>query len=143
MQRSEVEGKIHGCKVARRATIVSHLFFADDSFLFYRSNLEECSQLKLILSQYQEASRQTVNFNKSTVYFSRNTSIEVKQAICEELHIVEEEAQFLYSGISVGVGCKKKEVFSYLGDRIWKLIDSWQKRALSKAGKELQIKAVM
>jgi ribonuclease HI len=41
------------------------------------------------------------------------------------------------------IGRKKKEVFAYIKDRIWKRINSWRGRALSRAGKEVMIKSVL
>jgi hypothetical protein len=38
---------------------------------------------------------------------------------------------------------KKKDNFSYVKDRIWKQINSWRGRVLSKAGKEVMIKTVL
>lgn len=37
---------IYGCVVARNAPSISHLFFADDNLLFFRSNLSKCQQIK-------------------------------------------------------------------------------------------------
>lgn len=34
-------GLIHGCKIPRKAPPVSHIFFADDSMLFFRASLAE------------------------------------------------------------------------------------------------------
>ena len=33
----EERGLIHGCRVTRNALVISHLFFADDSFIFFQS----------------------------------------------------------------------------------------------------------
>ncbi|GAU38029.1 hypothetical protein TSUD_395890 [Trifolium subterraneum] len=41
------------------------------------------------------------------------------------------------------VGRSKKAIFSFIKDRIWKRINSWRGRALSKAGKEIMIKSVL
>jgi ribonuclease HI len=41
------------------------------------------------------------------------------------------------------IGRKKKDVFSYIKDRIWRRINSWRGRALSRAGKEIMIKSVL
>lgn len=30
---------IHGCKIAHTAPVISHLFFADDSFIFFKANV--------------------------------------------------------------------------------------------------------
>ena len=45
----ERQGLIHRCKMAKGALIISHLLFVDDSFLFFRANLQECHQVKRCL----------------------------------------------------------------------------------------------
>ena len=41
------------------------------------------------------------------------------------------------------IGRDKRSVFSFIKDRIWKRINAWRGRALSKAGKEVMIKSVL
>jgi len=41
------------------------------------------------------------------------------------------------------IGRDKRSVFSLIKDRIWKGINVWSGRALSKAGKEVTIKSVL
>ncbi|XP_019184966.1 PREDICTED: uncharacterized protein LOC109179943 [Ipomoea nil] len=40
------KGLIHGCRVARGAPPISYLFFADDSLLFFKANVEEANEIK-------------------------------------------------------------------------------------------------
>ena len=47
-----------------------------------------------------------------------------------------------YLGLPVFVGRSKTHVFGYLKERIWKRIQGWKERMLSRAGKEIMIKAV-
>ena len=42
--------------IGRGCLRVTHLFFADDSILFYKASLQECQALKTILQRYEEAS---------------------------------------------------------------------------------------
>lgn len=111
LRKNEQKGLLHGCKIATGAPILTHLFFADDSLLFCRATLEECKHLQKLLEVYRVVSTQAVNFNKSALYFSKNTNAEVKRQICNELKIQEADHQFLYLGMPVGIGRKKKEVF--------------------------------
>lgn len=48
IKRHESLGLLHGVRAARRAPMVSHLFFTDDSFLFFRANSAEGSIIKQI-----------------------------------------------------------------------------------------------
>ena len=48
-----MRGEIHGCKVAQRDSRVSHLLFANNSFLFFKASIAECSAVKNILGAYE------------------------------------------------------------------------------------------
>lgn len=99
-------------------------FFANDSFLFCKANLSECEQMKKVLACYKTASGESVNVGKSANYFSKNTYREMKNSICANLQISEEEGKFIYLDVLVGLGRKKKEVFAYIKDRVWQRIQS-------------------
>jgi hypothetical protein len=47
-----------------------------------------------------------------------------------------------YLGLPVYMGRSKAKMFTYLKDRVWKCIQGWKEKLLSKAGKEILIKAV-
>lgn len=51
-----------------------HLLFADDSFLFGKANMDECEVIQWILDSYSQASRQSVNFGKSSAAFSAHVT---------------------------------------------------------------------
>ena len=46
-----------------------------------------------------------------------------------------------YLGLPVYVGQSRTKLFAYLKDRIWKCIQGWKEKMLTKAGKEILIKA--
>jgi hypothetical protein len=48
-----------------------------------------------------------------------------------------------YLGLPSMVGRSKKETFAFIKDRIWKRINNWRSRPLSRAGKEVMIKSVL
>ena len=68
----ESSGCLNGCKIARGAPPISYLFFADNCFLYFRATEVETCIIKHTLLEYGLASRQKVNFNKSSNSFSRN-----------------------------------------------------------------------
>lgn len=51
---------------------MSHLLFADDSFLFFKAKVEEALAVKRVLQEYEHQSGQAVNFNKSGIFFGSN-----------------------------------------------------------------------
>ena len=46
---------LHGCKIDRGAPTISHLFFAHDSYLFFRANIDKCRHIKCCLQVYDGA----------------------------------------------------------------------------------------
>ncbi|XP_021852525.2 uncharacterized protein [Spinacia oleracea] len=68
------EKLIHGAKVCNGAPRVSHLCFSDDSILFARENVQECSVIADIINKYERVSGQNVNLSKTEVAFSKRVS---------------------------------------------------------------------
>ncbi|GAU36575.1 hypothetical protein TSUD_362450 [Trifolium subterraneum] len=136
-------GDIHGVRICRGAPEVSHLLFADDCFLFCRANVVEVNELMRILHSYEQASGQEINLVKSEVFISRNMSHATKEDLSRILGVRLVLGTGIYLGLPSMVGKSKKAIFSFIKDRIWKRINSWRGRALSKAGKEIMIKSVL
>lgn len=78
---------IHGLKVSRLAPMISHMFFAYDCYLFCRASEGEGSAINSLLEQFQRATGQQINCQKSTIYFSRNTRRQVCDSLCSILSI--------------------------------------------------------
>ncbi|GAU28141.1 hypothetical protein TSUD_295800 [Trifolium subterraneum] len=133
-------GDFNGVRICRGAPEVSHLLFADDCFLFCRANVAKVNELMWILHTYETASGQEVNLLKSEVFISRNMSQAAKEDLSRILGVKLVLGTGIYLGLPSMVGRSKKAIFSYIKDRIWKRINSWRGRALSKAGKEIMIK---
>ncbi|XP_050219768.1 uncharacterized protein LOC126670140 [Mercurialis annua] len=68
----ERRNNIHGVAIYKNAPSISHLFFADDCYLFFRANMEEMLVVKDILERYDMASGQRVNLNKSNIIINKN-----------------------------------------------------------------------
>lgn len=56
LKKAEENGNLHGCKISCNAPTITHLFFADDSFLFFRANKEGAQRIKDILNTYEKLS---------------------------------------------------------------------------------------
>lgn len=66
-------GYIEGVRFGGGGPSISHLLFADDSLLFYKATTNSSRSIKKCLCDYEEASGQMVNFEKSAITFSAST----------------------------------------------------------------------
>jgi len=99
--------------------------------------------MKNILAVYEKASGQAINFQKSEIFFSRNVC-QTKQT--EITNILEVQAVFgtgKYLGLPSMIGRSKKATFNCIKDRIWKRINSWGSKCLTKVGRAVLIKSVL
>ncbi|XP_060972012.1 uncharacterized protein LOC115716546 [Cannabis sativa] len=133
---------IHGCKVANGAPIVSHMLFANDSFLYCKATEQEVANIQQMLDVFAKASGQQVNFTKSSVFFSTNTT-SMRQTICNRMGIREADEKSKYLGLPSTIGRNKIATFSYVVDKVHKRVQTWDNKFLSKAGKEVLIKSVI
>ena len=64
-----------------------------------------------------DASGQLINFQKSSISFSSNTSKELEDEICSFFQVSRTEDHGKYLGLPSLVGKNKKEVFSFIKDK--------------------------
>ena len=114
----------------------------DDSILFCKAGAKDSRILKQILQTYEEASGQKINTEKSSIFFSPNTSQEVKDEIFDTLGLMQDSRHTRYLGLPFFIGRSKKQVFSILKERIGQKLDRWKGKLLSMGGKEILIKVV-
>lgn len=98
--------------------------------------------MKYILKEYEIYSRQSVNYDKSTVFYSSNTSDMAREIVSQIMKVKSSTDPEKYLGLSNMVGQRKKLLFQVLKDRIKKRIYNWSPRQLSQGGKEDFIKVV-
>ena len=118
IHKYERAGLIHGVRVVRGAPVVSHLFFADDCFLFFKASESEARLIKHILAAYGQGSEQLVNFNKSSISFSSNVHENVTRLICSILEVNVTVNYGVYLGLPFFIGRNKTQVFSSIRDRV-------------------------
>ncbi|MBA0878961.1 hypothetical protein Goshw_016158 [Gossypium schwendimanii] len=100
---------LKGVKASRSSPQVSHLLFADDYILFEEASRKGALVFKEILSEYKRCSGQCVNFNNSTVFFSKNTLEEERQLVVNLLRVRSSDELERYLGLPNMAG--GKEVF--------------------------------
>ena len=135
-------GLIHRCKIARGAPSVSHIFFADDCLLWFWALREESHQIKTSIELYEKASGQQINFHKSSISFSANTTNSNQLEACNIWGVQCAASHGHYLGLPSLVGKNKNQIFAFLRDKVWHRIHNWKNRFLSRAGREVLIKTV-
>ncbi|XP_019181991.1 PREDICTED: uncharacterized protein LOC109177145 [Ipomoea nil] len=136
LQQAQNNGLIHGCRVARGAPPISHLFFADDSLLFFKANQYEAVEIKNCLAKYEALSGQMVNYHKSSIFYSKNTGTRDREMAAQILGVVQAPNLGKYLGLPAFIGRNKKAAFAYIEDKIRQRIGSWNKRLLTQAAIE-------
>ncbi|KAL8118342.1 hypothetical protein AgCh_016030 [Apium graveolens] len=135
-------GKIHGCQINAQAPSVTHLLFADDSFLFFKASSEEANEVVSVLQKYEKQSGQAINFLKSGIFFSSNVRMDKQQEIKELLEVHSDLSAGHYLGLPSLIGRSKKKVFDFIKDKMWKRIQGWSMKCLSRAGKAVLLRNV-
>ena len=143
IQRAACNGDIKGVSICRNGPKLTHLFFADDSLLFCRATIQECRKIMDILAAYEEVSGQRLNREKTTLFFSKSTTLDHQAQIMEELGVSELKQYEDYLGLPALVGRNKKASFGKIKQRVWKRMQGWEGKLLSQAGREILIKSVI
>lgn len=99
--------------------------------------------LKQILKEYENNSRQCINFNKFTIFFSLNTSEIVREQVSIVLGVRYSNNPEKNLGLPNVVGRNRKASFQTLKDHMKRIIDGWSTIRLSQGGKEVFIKSVL
>jgi hypothetical protein len=92
---------------------------------------------------YEQASGQKMNLKKkSSILFSKNTSLHTQHVIRGLLGIDKVGGDGMYLGLPELVGRNKHATFSQIKHRVHDRVHAWENRFLSTAGKERLLKLV-
>ncbi|KAL6125654.1 hypothetical protein ACLB2K_073709 [Fragaria x ananassa] len=140
--KAVVERSLLGVRLACKCLSLSHLFFADDSLFFMKATLLNCSKISLIFKEYCSASGQLISLEKSSIYFTPNTSDQMKHLMSLLLGITCIDQPGVYLGLPTFWGRSKNGALAYIKEKVANKMDGWKEKVLTQAGKEVLIKSV-
>lgn len=142
LKKEKFQGHIKGISVCRGAPPISHLLSANDSLIFCKANMNECDKVWKVLGDYEETSSQRMNKEKTSLFFSKNTSMEIQNSITGLFgaQVIKQDNQYL--GLTSLISRGKRKAFNKIKDQVGKKIVGWKGKLLSDAGRETLIKAV-
>ncbi|KAM6574521.1 hypothetical protein CsatA_022848 [Cannabis sativa] len=143
IQEAERAERITGVWFGKNDVKVSHIFFADDSFVFFEGKETECETMTQIFQRYARLSGQKINLEKSEVSTGSSIPKQLGQHLANTLGVRLVPNHAIYLGLPSYLGRKKKDVFEVIKDKVWSKLKGWKASMFSQAGKEILIKAVI
>ena len=122
---------------------VSHLLFVNDSFVSFKVNIDEGIEVGTTLKEYERVSDQVVNYDKLEICFGRDVEDIGDEAMDVMLGVTKTKCHESYLGIATVVGCKKKDTFEFVRQKVWSKVKSWNGKVFYMAGREILIKGVL
>ncbi|CAL9021650.1 unnamed protein product [Prunus brigantina] len=140
--QAEQQGFLHGIAISRGAPSISHLLFADDSFLFTRATPEECRHRVTFFNPMNEPLDKKLTCGRvaslSVVMWRCPGNMPWPKLLgCERV-----DKHDKYLGIPTFIGRSRKIYFAPLKERVWKKVQGWREKLLGFAGKEVLLKVV-
>lgn len=142
MNEALKNGSLKEIQVSRGGPRITHFLFLDDYLFFGGANDKDVWTLKSMLQEYEACSRQCINFDKSTMFFSSNVAERVRFEVSRALGVRYSNDLECYLGFPNMIGRNKKMTFQYLKDRVKQKIDSWSTRFLSQRVREIFVKSI-
>ena len=87
----------------------SHLFFADDIFLFTKASRRDCQAIYSLLQNFCEVSSQLISLQKSKILFSPKIPRLTRTTLQGMLNITQSQSLGLYLGAPIFVGCRSSQ----------------------------------
>ncbi|XP_048492990.1 uncharacterized protein LOC125493568 [Beta vulgaris subsp. vulgaris] len=143
IQKKVTTRALHGVKPSHNGPEISHHLFANDSLLFTRATRQECLTIVDILNQYEADPSRKLNMKSQRYPSVKRFTVRKKEELIDILHMRHVDRHQKYLGIPTICGRSKKVMFLEILDRMWKKLRGWKEKLLSRAGKEILIKAVI
>ena len=134
---------IQGIKVGRNGCTFTHLFFADDSLLFFKKDNKSLQNIHNILQWYCNLSGQNINLAKSDLFCSSNMPEDEQLSLANSFQVNLVKNPSKYLGLEFKLKGKRVSDFQFLVDKLKSKLQSWKARLLSQAGRGTLITSVL
>lgn len=118
LHRAADSRQIQGMSICKKGSRLTHLFFADDSLIFYKASLVECQKIQDLLDCYERASDQKLNRIKTGLFFSKSTPSNILDQIKSSLGVQGIKQFERYLCLPSLVGKKKKASLLYIKEKV-------------------------
>ncbi|KAL9677916.1 hypothetical protein QQ045_015753 [Rhodiola kirilowii] len=107
----------------------------DDSLLLFEATSATPSIIKDVLTEYETLAGQRVNYNKSELVLSPNTTAAIKPSFMSSLSVAVVDGHNRYLGLPLYLGRKVSSNFLQLLDRAHAKLKPWYTSTLSCGGR--------
>jgi hypothetical protein len=117
LKKAQDENMLKGVNFGMGGPHITHLLFVDDSIVFLEASVESFLTQKRVLSDYEVASGQKVNLQKSSIYFGDRCPAERKMELKETIGVRDEALSERFLGLPTVVGRSKDGCFQYITEK--------------------------
>jgi len=142
LNHSEENGRLTGIGLSSNGPQVHHLLFADDILLMCKANALESKEVMDCLKAYGDASGQRINLQKSSIIFGSLIPDSTKDQVKLILGIDKEGGEGTYLGLPECFKGSKRDLLSFIREKLQSRIHGWFAKTLSLGGKEILLKSV-
>lgn len=87
LRRSEERGALLGICISLTARSITHLLFADDCIIFFKTTFYDVEAIQEAFNLYELSSGQKVNFDNTTVSYSKGASVGRREELASRLGV--------------------------------------------------------
>lgn len=148
LHQVDVASHIREVSICKKGPRLTHLFFVDDSLIFYQASMLECQKVQSLLACYEKASGQLLNMHKTSLFFSKFTPHpppppDTLNQLKDSLGVQEVKQCETYLGLPTLIGKNKRASLRYIKERVWAKLQGWKEQLLSQVGREVLLKAII
>ncbi|XP_021855317.1 uncharacterized protein [Spinacia oleracea] len=122
---------------------LSHIFYADDVFLFGTANVENLDVMMDVLNNFGNASGLRINLAKSSLIFPSNMNHILRTDLSSKYNLKTSSSFGKYLGVQISSNRLKLSNYSDLLQKTTDRIRGWQAKLLNMAGRCTLIKSVL